>query len=174
MKMMQDKTHWVFSLGHGLGEKFLRLSLCEGHWAIGGHPLVTVLVKNRIGGLQDYAKWLRQSLKATYMLQITCTLALRLFFCWDIVGLVEAKWPGFWETVTDENHRLWYSGKETRHEHGISFLVVGTVINCTHTSSMLIPICITARPHNVSMFTFQLPFTKTVKWRSFENRWKSS
>lgn len=49
-------------------------------------------------------------------------------YWWDNVGLAEFRWPGFGEAAN------WYSGEETKQQHGICLLehreVVGTTINC--------------------------------------------
>lgn len=80
---------------------------------------------------------------------------------WDIVGLAEVRWTGFGETTTDEGHKIWFSGKETKHEHGVAFIVrkevVGTVISCTPVSSRLISIRISARPHNITIIQVYAP-----------------
>ena len=42
---------------------------------------------------------------------------------WDIIGLSEVKWTGFGETTTEDGHKLWYSGDDTRHQHGVGFFI---------------------------------------------------
>ena len=32
---------------------------------------------------------------------------------WDIVGLSEVRWTGFRETLTEEGHKMWYSGEDS-------------------------------------------------------------
>ena len=58
-------------------------------------------------------------------------------YSWDILGLAEVRWTGFGmfgETTTDAGHKLWYSGDETEHKHGVGFIVkkerVNSVISC--------------------------------------------
>ncbi|MGL4418375.1 MAG: reverse transcriptase domain-containing protein [Plesiomonas shigelloides] len=80
---------------------------------------------------------------------------------WDVVGLAEVRWTGFGETTTDDGHKIWFSGKETKHEHGVAFIVrkevVGTVISCTPVSSRLISIRISARPQNLTIIQVYAP-----------------
>ena len=42
---------------------------------------------------------------------------------WKILGLCEMRWKKFGETTTEEEHKVFFSGKENRHEHGVGFLV---------------------------------------------------
>ena len=70
---------------------------------------------------------------------------------WNILGLCEMKWKKFGETTTEEGHKVFFSGKEDKHEHGIGFLVhkniVNTVIRCRQVSKRVITICRTAVFH---------------------------
>ena len=36
---------------------------------------------------------------------------------WNILGLCEVRWKNFGETYTPEGHKLFFSGREDRHEH---------------------------------------------------------
>ena len=38
-------------------------------------------------------------------------------------GLCEVKWKNFGETTTVEGHKVFFSGKEDKQEHGVGFLV---------------------------------------------------
>ena len=64
---------------------------------------------------------------------------------WNILGLCEMRWKNFGET-TEKGHKVFFSGKEDKHEHGIGFLVhkdiVNTVMGCCRDSSRLITICL--------------------------------
>ena len=42
---------------------------------------------------------------------------------WNILGLCEMRWKNFGETTTEEGHKVFFSGKEDKHEHGVGFLV---------------------------------------------------
>ena len=42
---------------------------------------------------------------------------------WNILGLCEIRWKGFGETLTREGHKLYYSGSDLKHEHGVGFLI---------------------------------------------------
>ena len=68
---------------------------------------------------------------------------------------------GFGETNTDEGHKIRYSGEDSKHQYGVAFIVrkevVGSVINCIPTSSRLISIRISARPHNITVIHVYSP-----------------
>ena len=38
---------------------------------------------------------------------------------WNILGLCEMRWENFGETTTEEGHKVFFSGKEDKHEHGV-------------------------------------------------------
>ena len=61
---------------------------------------------------------------------------------WNILGLCEVRWKNFGETSTEEGYKLYLSGKEDKHEHGVGFLVrkdiMNTVMGCRPVSSRLI------------------------------------
>ena len=52
------------------------------------------------------------------------------------------RWKNFDETTTEEGHKVFFSGKEDKHEHCVEFLVhediVNTVMGCRPVSSRLI------------------------------------
>ena len=68
---------------------------------------------------------------------------------WNILGLCEMRWKNFGGTTTEEGHKVFFSGKEDKHEHGVGFLVhmdiVNTVMGCRPVSSRLraVPFIIT-------------------------------
>ncbi|XP_076438257.1 uncharacterized protein LOC143277357 [Babylonia areolata] len=74
---------------------------------------------------------------------------------WDVIGLSEVRWTSFGETTTDDGHKIWFSGEEKKHEYGVAFIVrkeiAGSVISCTPVSIRLITICISAKPHNLTI-----------------------
>ena len=53
---------------------------------------------------------------------------------WNILGLCKMRWTNFGETTTEEGHKVFFSGKEHKHVHGVGFLVhkdiINTVIGC--------------------------------------------
>ena len=73
---------------------------------------------------------------------------------WNILGLCEMRWKNFGET-TEKGHKVFFSGKEDKHEHGIGFLVhkniVNTVMGCCPVSSRLITIHLRAVPFNITV-----------------------
>ena len=48
--------------------------------------------------------------------------------------LREMRWENFGKTTTEEGHKVFFSAKEDKHEHGVEFLVrrdiVNTVMGC--------------------------------------------
>ena len=80
---------------------------------------------------------------------------------WDILGLAEVRWTSCGETTTEEGHKIWYSGEDSRHQHGVGFIVnknkINSVINCTPISSRLISIRIAARPMNITIIQVYAP-----------------
>ena len=59
------------------------------------------------------------------------------------------------ETTTEEGHKVFFSGKEDKHEHGVGFFVhkdiVNTVMGCRPVSSGLVTICLRAVPFNITI-----------------------
>ena len=72
----------------------------------------------------------------------------------DILGHCEMRWKNFWETTTEEGHRVFFSGKADKHEHGVGFLVhkdiVNTFMGCRSVSSSLTTIRLRAVPFNIT------------------------
>ena len=72
---------------------------------------------------------------------------------WKILGLCEMRWKKFGETTTEEEHKVFFSGKEDKHEQGVGFLVHRDIVNtgmvCCPVSSRLITICLRAVPFNI-------------------------
>ena len=85
-------------------------------------------------------------------------------YCWyDIIGLSEVRWTGSGETSTEDGHKIWFSGEEKKHQHGVAFIVrkeiTGSVISCMPISSRLISICVSAKPHNMTIIQVYAPTT---------------
>ena len=59
---------------------------------------------------------------------------------WNILALCEMKWKNFGETTTEEGRKIFFNGKENKHEHGVRFLahkdIVNTVMGCRPVSSL--------------------------------------
>ena len=72
------------------------------------------------------------------------------------------RWKNFGET-TEERHRVFFSGKEDKHEHGVGFLVhrdiVNSVMGCRPVSSRLITIRLTAVPFNTTIVQVYAPMS---------------
>ena len=62
---------------------------------------------------------------------------------------------------TTEGHKVFFSGKEDKHEHGVGFLVhndiVNTVMGCRPVSSRLIIIHLRAVPFNITIVQAYAP-----------------
>ena len=71
------------------------------------------------------------------------------------------KWKNICERTTEEGHKVFFSGKEEKHEHGVGFLVhmdiVNTVMGCRPVSSRLITIRVRAAPFNITMVQVYAP-----------------
>ena len=65
------------------------------------------------------------------------------------------KWTNFGEITTEEGHKVFFSGREDKHEHGVGFLVrkdiVNTVMGYRPVSSRLITIRLRAVPFNITI-----------------------
>ena len=74
---------------------------------------------------------------------------------WNILGLSEVRWKNIGETPTQEGHKLYLSGSEDGHEHGVGFLVhkdaVNTGMGCRPVSSRLISIRLRTAPFNITI-----------------------
>ena len=82
---------------------------------------------------------------------------------WNIFGLFEVRWKNFGETSTAEGHKLFFSGREDRHEHGVGFLIhkdtVNAIMGCRPVSSRLITIRLKASPFNITIIQAYAPTT---------------
>ena len=80
---------------------------------------------------------------------------------WNILGLCEVRWKQFGETSTADEHKIYYSGREDKHEHGVGFLVhkdnVNHVMSCNPISSRLITIRLRASPFNITIIQAYAP-----------------
>ncbi|WP_353817088.1 endonuclease/exonuclease/phosphatase family protein [Acinetobacter baumannii] len=80
---------------------------------------------------------------------------------WNILGIGELRWKGLDETTTDKGHKLYFSGRDDRHEHGVGFLVhkniLATVMGCRPVSSRLITIRLRATPFNITIIQAYAP-----------------
>ena len=82
---------------------------------------------------------------------------------WNVLGLCEVQWKNFGETSIEEGHKLYFRGKEDKHNQGIGFLVhkdiVNTVMGCHPVSSRLITIHLRASPFNITIIIPVYPHT---------------
>ena len=80
---------------------------------------------------------------------------------WNILGLCEMRWKNFGGTTTEEGHKVLFSGKEDKLEHGVGLLVhkdiINTVMGCRPVSSRLITIRFRAVPFNITILQVYAP-----------------
>ena len=80
---------------------------------------------------------------------------------WNVIGLCETRWKGMGERTTHEGHKLYFSGRDDRHEEGVGFLVhkntVSTVMGCRPISSRVITIRLRASPLNITIVQVYAP-----------------
>ena len=78
---------------------------------------------------------------------------------WNILGLCEVRWKSIGETSTQEGQKLYFSGRDDKHEQGVGFLIhrntVNCVMGCRPISSRLITIRLRATPFNIIMIIIQ-------------------
>ena len=77
---------------------------------------------------------------------------------WNILGLCEVCWQNFGETSIPEGHKLCFSGREGRHEHGVGFLIHKDTY-CRPVSSRLITIRLKASLFNTTIIRAYAPTT---------------
>ena len=84
-------------------------------------------------------------------------------YWWNILGPCEVRWKNFGETSTLEGHKLFLSGREDRHEHGVGFLIhkdtVNAIMGCQPISSRPITIGLKASPFNIIIIQAYAPTT---------------
>ena len=80
---------------------------------------------------------------------------------WNILGLCEVRWKIFGETSTTEDHKLFFSSHDDRHEHGVRFSIykdtLNAIMGCRPVSSRLITICLKALPFNITIIQAYAP-----------------
>ena len=82
---------------------------------------------------------------------------------WNILRICYMRWKNFDETTTDGRHKVFFGGKEDKHELGVGFLVhkdiVNTVMGCRPVSSRLITIRLRELPFNITIVPVYAPTT---------------
>ena len=80
---------------------------------------------------------------------------------WNVIGLCEVRWKNFGELSTEEGHKIYFSGREDRHEHGVGFLIHKNITNCVMgcrpVSSRIITIRLRATPFNITIIQIYAP-----------------
>jgi len=116
---------------------------------------------NKIRGRENLiiGTWNVNTLHATGKLQQLTHEMTR--YHWNILGLCEVRWKGIGETTTDEGHKLYFSGRNDKHQHGVGFLVHKDIINCVlgcrPVSSRIITLRLRATPFNITVIQAYAP-----------------
>ena len=80
---------------------------------------------------------------------------------WNVLGLCKMRSKNFGETTKEERRKVFFSGTEDKHEHGVGFLVikdiVNTVMGCRPVSSRLFTIRLRAVPFNITIVQAYAP-----------------
>ena len=122
-------------------------------WDTGSRSNIRMQSENTVIGT-----WNIQTLNSGRIYELTHELEK---YRWDILGLCEVRWKNFGETTTNEGHKLWYSGDENKHQHGVGFLVhknkINSILSCTPISSRIMSIRVAAKPHNITIFQVYAP-----------------
>ena len=117
-----------------------------------------------IDSLQDgHDKWITWNTHTLYACSRIQELTHELkYYRWGI-GLSEVRWTGSDETSAEDGHKIWFSGEEKKHQHGVAFIVrkeiTGSVISCMPILSRPISIHVSAKPHNMTIIQVYAPTT---------------
>ena len=89
---------------------------------------------------------------------------------WGVVGLSEVRRKGMGEDYSQiYNHKLYFSGRDDLHLHGVGFLVhedtLKHVMGCKPISSRLITIRLRASPFNMTLIQVYAPTTEYLMRR---------
>ena len=80
---------------------------------------------------------------------------------WNLLGLCEMRRTSFGKTTTEEGHKVFFSGKEVKHERGVGFLVhkdiVNTVMEWRPVPSRLITIRLRVVHFNITVVQVYAP-----------------
>ena len=79
---------------------------------------------------------------------------------WSILGLCEMRWKKCGEIPTDGGHRVYFSGKEDKHEQGVGFLVHKDIVKksgCHPISSRFMTVRLRASPFNITIIQVYAP-----------------
>ena len=82
-------------------------------------------------------------------------------YSWNIIGLCEMRWKSIGETESLEGHKIYFSGRDDKHEEGVGFLVhkdtKSTVMGCRPVSSRIITLRLRASPFNITIVQVYAP-----------------
>ena len=98
------------------------------HWDVGDKYATGVPKIKKIRGRENIAvgTWNVRTLRPAGKLeQLTHAMSR---YHWNTVGLCEMRWKNFGEMSTDDGHKVYFSGEESKHEYGVGFLVHKDVV----------------------------------------------
>ena len=79
-------------------------------------------------------------------------------------------WENIPEMSTDDGHKVYFSGKEDRHEYGVVCLahknMVNAILECRPVSSRLILIRLIVTPYNIAILRFMHQHPDMLTMRS--------
>jgi len=82
---------------------------------------------------------------------------------WNMLSLCEVRMKHFGETLTSDGHKLYHSGREAKHEHGVGFIIhkdtADAVVGCRPISSCIMTIRLNAAPFNITIILAYAPIT---------------
>ena len=83
--------------------------------------------------------------------QLTCTMGR---YHWNIVGLCKMRWKNLGEMSTNNEHNVYFTVEEDRHQYRIGFLVykdkASAVLGCRLVYGRLISVRLRAAPFNIT------------------------
>ena len=79
----------------------------------------------------------------------------------NVLGIAEMRWLNNGETVSDDGHKVWWSGDKLKKQAGVGFIVhketVNMVMECEPISSRIIRIRLQTAPRNLSIIQVYAP-----------------
>ena len=127
----------------------------------GGEKCATDIPENKISARSNIitGTWNVRTLREAGKLEELTHEMTR--YRWNILGLCEMRWKNIGETSTQEGHKLFYSGRDDKHQQGVGFLIhkntVNCVMGCRPISSRLITIRLRATPFNITIIQAYAP-----------------
>ena len=114
----------------------------------------------RVGENTTIGTWNVRTLRATGKAE-ELAHEMNRYYEWHVIGLCEVRWKNMGETSTQDGHKIYFSGRDDKHEHGVGFLVnkdiTNSVMSCQPISSRIITMRLKASPLNLSIIQAYAP-----------------